>query len=54
MLYLTMICQTCLEQGNRVEVLGNGDAFYPAMLDAIRCARETVNMEAYSTLNVES
>jgi cardiolipin synthase len=44
---LESICQTHLEHGNRVEVLTNGDTFYPAMLDAIRHARETVNLEAY-------
>jgi len=44
---LESICQTHLEAGNRVEVLTNGDTFYPAMLDAIRHARETVNMECY-------
>jgi cardiolipin synthase len=44
---LESTCQTHLEHGNRVEVFTNGDAFYPAMLDAIRHARETVNMEAY-------
>jgi cardiolipin synthase len=44
---LESICQTHLEHGNRVEVLTNGERFYPAMLDAIRGARETVNLEAY-------
>ena len=44
---LESICQTHLERDNRVEILTNGDTFYPAMLDAIRDARETVNMEAY-------
>ena len=44
---LESICQTHLEHGNRVEVLTNGDRFYPAMIDAIRQARETVNLEAY-------
>ena len=44
---LESICQTHLEPGNRVDVLTNGDTFYPAMLDAIRGARETINMEAY-------
>ena len=44
---LESICQTHLEHGNRVEVLTDGDTFYPAMLDAIHHARETVNMEAY-------
>jgi cardiolipin synthase len=33
--------------GNRVTVLENGDAFFPAMLDAIRGARETINFESY-------
>ena len=40
-------CQTTLKDGNRVEILTNGATFYPAMLDAIRAARETVNMECY-------
>src|SRR6195256_4610712 len=44
---LESTCQTQLEHGNRVEILTNGDRFYPAMLDAIRGARETVNMECY-------
>jgi cardiolipin synthase len=44
---LESICQTHLEPGNRVEILTNGDALYPAMLDAIRNARATVNMECY-------
>jgi cardiolipin synthase len=44
---LESTCQTHLEPGNRVDVFTNGDTFYPAMLDAIRAARETVNMECY-------
>ena len=40
-------CLTTLKDGNRVEILTNGSVFYPAMLDAIRAARETVNMECY-------
>jgi cardiolipin synthase len=36
-----------LERDNRVEILTNGTAFYPAMLEAIRGARETVNIECY-------
>jgi cardiolipin synthase len=44
---LESTCQTHLEPGNRVDVLTNGDTFYPAMLAAIRSARETVNMECY-------
>jgi cardiolipin synthase A/B len=34
-------------QGGEVEVLQNGDAFFPAMLHAIRNARDTVNFETY-------
>src|SRR5262249_45982775 len=41
------LCQTDLTPGNRVTILTNGCAFYPAMLDAIRGARETINMECY-------
>ena len=44
---LESTCQTHLEHGNRVEILTNGDQFYPAMLDAIRGARETITMECY-------
>jgi cardiolipin synthase len=34
-------------QGGEVTLLQNGDAFFPAMLDAIRGARETINFEVY-------
>ena len=44
---LESTCQTHLEHGNRVDIFTNGDHFYPAMLDAIRQARETVTMECY-------
>src|SRR5437763_5016014 len=44
---LESACQTTLERGNRVDILTNGTAFYPAMLDAIRDARETINLECY-------
>ncbi len=33
--------------GNRVEILNNGDAIFPAMTEAIREARKTVNLESY-------
>src|SRR5207248_3165268 len=33
--------------GNDIEVLENGDEFFPAMLDAIREAKKTINFEAY-------
>jgi cardiolipin synthase len=44
---LESTCQTRLEAGNKVDIFTNGDRFYPAMLDAIRSARETINMECY-------
>lgn len=33
--------------GNRVEILNNGDEIFPAMSEAIRNAKETVNLESY-------
>jgi cardiolipin synthase len=33
--------------GNRVEALVNGDRFFPAMLEAIRAARESITLETY-------
>jgi cardiolipin synthase len=44
---LESTCLTTLTTGNRVDVFTNGDAFYPAMLEAARSARETINMECY-------
>ena len=40
-------CQAALQQGNSIEILTNGSEFYPAMLDAIASARETINLECY-------
>ncbi len=34
-------------EGNAIDLLQNGDAFFPAMLDALRAARKTINFEAY-------
>lgn len=34
-------------QGGEVKLLENGDAFYPAMLEAIRKAEDSVNFEVY-------
>ena len=36
-----------LRQGNRVTVLRNGDEIFPAMLDAIKAARQTVDFATY-------
>jgi cardiolipin synthase len=33
--------------GNRIDVLNNGDEFYPVMLDAIRRAQTSITIEAY-------
>jgi cardiolipin synthase A/B len=33
--------------GNRVKLLNNGDAFYPAMLEAIESAEASITVEAY-------
>jgi cardiolipin synthase A/B len=34
-------------QGNRIDILNNGDQFYPAMLEAIGQARRAITFEAY-------
>ena len=40
-------CQAALHKGNRVEILTNGQQFYPAMIEAIRGATHSINMELY-------
>jgi cardiolipin synthase len=40
-------CQAALHHGNRVTVFTDGPAFYPAMLEAVRGARRSINMECY-------
>jgi cardiolipin synthase len=35
------------QPGNKIELLQNGDQFFPAMLEAIRSAKRTVNFAAY-------
>jgi cardiolipin synthase len=44
---LESACQAAVHAGNRIDVLTNGSAFYPAMLDAITGAERSVNMECY-------
>ncbi|CAN5301661.1 phospholipase D-like domain-containing protein [soil metagenome] len=34
-------------EGNKIELLQNGDAYFPAMLEAIRTAQHTINFAAY-------
>ena len=36
-----------LVPGNKIELLQNGDQYFPAMLNAIRTARQTVNFESF-------
>ena len=33
--------------GNRIDILNNGDRFYPAMLEAIERAELSITIEAY-------
>lgn len=40
-------CQAALHHGNRVDIFTDGPNFYPAMLEAIRGARHSINMECY-------
>jgi cardiolipin synthase len=40
-------CQAALHHRNRVTLLTDGPAFYPAMLEAIRSAKRSINMECY-------
>jgi cardiolipin synthase A/B len=40
-------CQAALHHRNRITVFTDGPAFYPAMLEAIRSAKRSINMECY-------
>jgi len=40
-------CQAALHHGNRVTLFPDGPQFYPAMLEAIRGAKRSINMECY-------
>ncbi len=42
-----VIVTTCQRQGNRIVALIGGEEAYPAMLAAIRSARETINLSSY-------
>jgi cardiolipin synthase len=44
---LESACQARLQPGNRIEIFTNGSSFYPAMLDVISSARESINLECY-------
>jgi cardiolipin synthase len=36
-----------IQTGNRVEILQNGDEFFPALLNDVAAARETIHLETY-------
>ena len=44
---LQSTCQAALHHGNRVSIFTNGPVFYPAMIEAIRSATRSVNLECY-------
>lgn len=44
---LQSTCQTVLHPGNRVELLVNGQRFYPAVREAMAAARSSIHLEAY-------
>ena len=44
---LQSTCQAALHHGNAVQIFTDGREFYPAMLEAIRGATRSVNMECY-------
>jgi cardiolipin synthase A/B len=44
---LESTCNSKLSPDTKIEILTNGTAFYPAMIDAIQGARETINLECY-------
>lgn len=44
---LVGLTQSTLDGGNRVEVLQNGDGFFPAVMRDIAAARETIHIETY-------
>jgi cardiolipin synthase len=44
---LQSTCQAALHHHNRVEILTNGETFYPAILDAIRNAKQSIDAECY-------
>lgn len=44
---LQSTCQSSLHHGNHVTIFTNGPEFYPAMLEAIRSATRSINLECY-------
>jgi cardiolipin synthase len=48
--YLSTIADAQIHHDTRIQVLPDGDSFYPAELAAIRAAEHSVNLEAYEFL----
>jgi len=46
--YLASLIDAPVTRGDAYEVLQNGDEFYPAMLEAIRGAKRTIELETYN------
>jgi len=44
---LQSTCQAALHHGNAIDVFTNGPSFYPAMIEAIKGATRSINMECY-------
>jgi len=44
---LQSTCQATLHRGNRIQILTDGEQFYPAMLQAIDGAKSSINIEVY-------
>jgi cardiolipin synthase len=47
LLLLSSLVDAAINRTGRLEVLTNGSAFYPAILDAFRSAQRSINLEAY-------
>ena len=45
--YSSMFLNSPVREASKLSLLQNGDGFYPAMLEAIRNAKDTVNFEVY-------
>src|SRR5215208_4719764 len=45
--YVASLLGTELSRGNGFDVLTNGDKVFPAMLDAINCARRRISFATY-------
>lgn len=46
--YISTIVNVPITRGDSYQVLQNGDGFYPAMLDAIKSAKRSIELEVYN------